>query len=127
MRATRSHSNYGKVILFEPDDHLKPRDVVFDEAWHAQTLALADALTKAGYFTSSDWATTLGAALRDADATGHADTPETYYNAALKALETLTARHTDLAPQDLSKRKSAWEKAYHNTPHGKPVLLGAGE
>lgn len=113
--------------MFEPDDPLKPRDQGFEEGWHAQTLALADTLANAGYFTASDWATALGAALSDANTKGHEDTPETYYNAALNALETLTARHTDLKAQDLSTRKTAWERAYLNTPHGKPVLLGAGQ
>lgn len=127
IRAILSRWNFGKAILFKPEDPLKPRDSVFDEAWHAQTLALADTLVRAGHFSAHDWAGALGAALATAGQNGAPDTQETYYHAALSALETLTARHTELADKDLKKRKSAWEKAYLNTPHGKPVRLGAGE
>ena len=102
-----------------PDDALAPVAPVFQEAWHAQTLAAAHALEQAGSFSKREWAETLGAALAQAEARGAPDTEETYYLAALQALETL-------APMDQSEleaRKKAWEQAYLSTPHGSPVTL----
>ena len=102
-----------------PDDPLAPVGHHFAEPWHAQTLATAHALIRAGHLTQSDWAAALGAALEDATASGAPDTEETYYLCALKALETVSPLD-DLA---LADRKSAWEAAYRRTPHGQPVTL----
>jgi len=108
--------------LFAPENPLAPRGPVFDEAWQAQVLAMADAMVQAGHITASHWATALGAALRDADANGAPDTADTYYTAALSALEGLAARAgIDTATQQ--QRKADWEAAYLRTPHGQPVKL----
>lgn len=112
-------SIYGRRILKRPDDALAPVAPVFQEAWHAQTLAAAYALEQAGSFSKADWAQALGAALAQADADGAPDTEETYYLAALQALETLAP----MAQSELEARKKAWEKAYLSTPHGSPVSL----
>ena len=112
--------------MFEPDDPLKPRDAVFDEAWQAQTLALADTMVRAGHFSATDWAATLGATLRNAEARGEPDTAQTYYHCAVSALEQLVAGKTAIDETMLLERKSAWERAYLATPHGHPVKLGAG-
>ena len=113
--------------MFRPEDPLSPRDKVFNEAWHAQTLALADTMVKAGHFTANDWASTLGAALKDADAQGDPDNTETYYHCAISALEQLVQAHVEIDPMTLTKRKATWERAYLATPHGQPVKLEAGE
>ena len=113
--------------MFRPDDPLKPRDPVFDEAWQAQVLAIADTLVQAGRFSATDWADTLGAELRAAQAGGQPDTTETYYLAALAALEKLATTATDLTPSDLTSRKEEWARAYRHTPHGDPVLLTRGQ
>lgn len=113
--------------MFKPDDPLKPRDPVFEEGWHAQTLALADAMVRSGAFTAGDWANALGAALKDADAAGNPDTTETYYHCAITALEQLIAKATSIDPTMMSNRKATWERAYLATPHGEPVLLEAGK
>ena len=80
-------------------------------------------MVRGGYFTATDWATALGAMLTNADASGAPDTEDTYYLAVLDAVEALTVRHTAIAEADLTVRKDAWAKAYHDTPHGKPVVL----
>ena len=108
--------------MFKPEDPLAPPRPAFSEAWHAQVLALADTFVKAGYFTASDWAETLGAALAEAEAKGAEDTEETYYDCALNALETLS-QQAGIAANDLTKRKADWEAAYLRTPHGMPVIL----
>ena len=113
--------------MFRPDDPLKPPKPAFDEPWHAQVLAMADTFVRAGRFSATDWAETLGAALHRAEATGQPDTTETYYAAALDALEALTTKATDLTHGQLVARKNQWARAYRHTPHGQPVLLAAGQ
>jgi nitrile hydratase accessory protein len=108
--------------LFQPDDPLAPRDRVFDHAWQAQVLSIADGLVRAGHVTATDWAAALGAALHLAEAAGLPDTTETYYTAALAALESLLAR-VGIPASEQAARKAAWEEAYRRTPHGRPVLL----
>ena len=86
---------------------------------------MADSLVQAGHFTAEDWAMTLGAELKSAEAAGEPDALATYYKAALSALERLSAR-IGISEQDQSTRKSEWTRAYLNTPHGAPVHLSAG-
>ncbi len=105
--------------MFQPEDPLAPRGKAFAEPWHAQVLANAHALVRAGAFSADDWAQALGTALKRAENAGEPDTEETYYLAALEALENLGP----LEEKDLSDRKKDWEAAYRRTPHGKPVNL----
>jgi len=103
-----------------------PDAPVFAEPWHAQVLAVAHGLSASGLFSASDWATALGAALRDGEARGEPDTDETYYAAALTALERLVAERSPATGVALAGRIEAWRRAYLATPHGKPVELAAG-
>lgn len=102
-----------------PDDPLGPLGHRFAEPWHAQALANAQALIAAGHLTPGQWAHALGAALKQAEANGAPDTEDTYFQAALDALESVAP----LTPKDLATRKAAWEAAYRRTPHGMPVTL----
>jgi len=114
-----------------PPDPLAPPEngngPVFDEPWHAQVLALADALVRAEFFTARQWAEALGAARARAEARAAPDTAETYYLCAIETLEGLVARETAISLEALGARRRAWERAYLATPHGQPVMLGAGE
>lgn len=94
----------------------------FDEPWQAQILALADTLCHQGRFTPAAWSGALGAALRRADATGAPDTPETYYTAAIEALERLLTEAGLVTAAALDARKGDWRRAYLETPHGSPVV-----
>jgi nitrile hydratase accessory protein len=102
-------------------------EVVFEEAWQAQALGLADCLVQAGVISASQWAEVLGEALRDAARAQAPDNMETYYNAVLSALETLLQRSGIVGAHEAAARKAQWERAYRNTPHGQPVALRAGE
>lgn len=102
-----------------PDDPLAPLGHTFAEPWHAQVLATAQSLIRAGHLDANDWAKALGAALETAQTSGAPDTDDTYYLAALSALESVSPIDTDA----LAARKSAWEEAYRRTPHGQPVVL----
>lgn len=109
--------------MFAPDDALAPRGPVFDEPWQAQVLALADALIEGGNFSAKNWAQTLGAALKAADARGAPDSTETYYLCAVEALEKLVSANTSIDMLARIGRKNAWTQAYLSTPHGQPVTL----
>jgi len=101
-------------------------DPVFDEAWQAEALAIADTLVRNGMFSASAWSEALGAALRDAEAGGAADDQSTYYQCVLSALETLVASHSEIDRPAMSAKREDWERAYLSTPHGQPVKLDAG-
>jgi len=113
-----------------PEDALGPLqrkdgDPTFDEAWQAQSLAIADMLIDAGVVTATGWAEALGAELKSAAQAGAADNADTYYLAVLRAVEKLL-RHIEIIGRDeLDARVEAWRQAYLNTPHGKPVELRA--
>ncbi len=64
---------------------------VFREPWEAQAFAMALALHERGVFTWAEWAETLGAQIKRAQAEGDPDTGETYYRHWLATLETLVA------------------------------------
>lgn len=113
--------------MFSPEDPLKPPAPAFDEPWQAQVLAMADAMVAAGHFGAQDWANALGAELRAAQAADAPDNLDTYYRAALAALEGLAARHADIGPDEQAARRADWRAAYLATPHGQPVVLGAGK
>jgi nitrile hydratase accessory protein len=101
----------------------KDGEPIFDEAWQAQVLAMADSLTRQGAFTPGEWSETLGAELRRAEADGAQDDAETYYQAALRALESLLDGGGAVSVEVVTERRDAWERAYLATPHGQPVTL----
>lgn len=94
---------------------------VFAEPWQAQVFALTVELHRRGAFTWPEWSAALGA--RRAGATA-ADDGGAYYADWLRALEDLVARKALADPADLAALRDAWERAYRETPHGAPVVLG---
>ena len=111
----------------DPPRPLARRDggPVFDEPWQAHVLALAFALSERGVLTNAQWSQALGEALRRTEAAGAPDTPATYYQAALAALERLAADGGAVTAEALDERTEAWRRAYRDTPHGAPVELSA--
>lgn len=83
---------------------------------------MATAMIREGHFDQTAWAATLGNALSEAETEGAPDTEDTYFKAALHALETLSEA-AGIPGAERTKRKSDWEAAYRRTPHGEPVLL----
>ena len=96
---------------------------MFGEPWHAETLALADLLVKRGAISPQRWAETLGAEIAALKAAP--DDRETYYRAALAALERVLAEAGAVTRAELDERERQWERAYLSTPHGRPVELAA--
>jgi nitrile hydratase accessory protein len=102
----------------------KDGEPVFGEPWPAQTLALADLLVKRGLISPAQWADTLAAEIKTLNA--EPDEHETYYRAALAALERVLMESGAITHTELDEREHQWERAYLRTPHGKPVELAAG-
>ncbi|MCZ6667627.1 MAG: nitrile hydratase accessory protein [Gammaproteobacteria bacterium] len=96
---------------------------VFDEAWQAEALAIADTLVQRSMFSASDWSSALGLALKQAESRADKDTQETYYRCVLIALETLVAGNSDIDQEAMVGKRKDWELAYLSTPHGQPVRL----
>lgn len=110
------------------NDLLKPLagvdgDPVFDEAWQAQALAIADTLVRNGLFSAVEWSQKLGEKLAAAEAEAQPDNQETYYRCVLQAVESLIESHSDIDRAAMQRQRDEWEQAYLATPHGAPVLL----
>ncbi len=96
---------------------------IFAEAWEAEVLGLAYSLIEAGRITNAAWSEALGAARAAQAARGEVDTRESYYLAAIEALERVVQQAGLAEAGELSDRKADWVEAYERTPHGKPVRL----
>jgi nitrile hydratase accessory protein len=106
-----------------------PRDEsgpVFAEPWQAQAFAMAVKLSEQGHFTWKEWAATLAEEIKAAGARGETDDGTRYYHYWLAALERMVAAKGLSNSAELLARKEAWADAYRHTPHGKPIVLGAG-
>ena len=102
----------------------KDRDgLVFAEPWQAQAFALTLNLHADGRFTWREWAETLAAEIKRAQAAGDPDDGTTYYYHWLAALERLAVTKGLTSRSSLAKCKTDWETAYRNTPHGKPARI----
>jgi nitrile hydratase accessory protein len=98
---------------------------VFREPWEAQAFAMALALHERGLFSWSEWAATLSAEIKRAQAAGDPDTGETYYRHWLAALERLIAEKGVTTSENLHRYRDAWDHAADRTPHGTPIELRA--
>jgi nitrile hydratase accessory protein len=95
----------------------------FAEPWQAETMALAARLEEQGRFTAAQWSDMLGEEIRRGAGAGERDDAESYFSAALRALERLTIEGGMVDRQELTQMKQAWTEAYETTPHGQPVRL----
>ena len=108
-----------------PGIPLDSGEPVFREPWEAQAFAMALALHARGLFTWPEWAATLGAEIKRAQAAGDPDTGETYYRHWLNALERLVAEKGVTDAHTLARTRDAWDRAADRTPHGQPIKLKA--
>lgn len=77
-------STCGTTILTRPEP-----SAVFQAPWEAQVFGLVVQLGDRGFFTWKEWAQTLAAVIREAQAGGDPDLGDTYYRHWVKALERL--------------------------------------
>ena len=94
----------------------------FDEPWQAEVFALAVALNQRGLFDWSEWTKMLGAEIAAKPETGNAG----YFHAWLNALEKILIAKGVASGAELTDLAEAWRAAAEATPHGKPIVLGAG-
>ncbi|WP_296386156.1 nitrile hydratase accessory protein [Reyranella sp.] len=95
----------------------------FREPWEAQAFAMALALHARGVFTWPEWAATLGAEIKRAQASGDPDTGETYYRHWLAALERLVEEKGIASAAQRTRYYDAWDHAADRTAHGQPIEL----
>ena len=100
---------------------------VFKEPWEAQAFAMTLSLHERGLFTWPEWAATLGAEIKRAQAAGDPDTGETYYRHWLNALERLVSEKGVADTDVLARYRDAWDRAADRTPHGQPIELRADD
>lgn len=100
---------------------------VFREPWEAQAFAMTLALYDRGLFTWGEWAATLAAEIKRAQAAGDPDTGETYYAHWLAALEKLVTDKGVASLETLHRTRDAWDHACDRTPHGQPIELRADD
>ena len=106
-----------------PDIPCDAEGPVFREPWEAQAFAMALMLHERGVFTWNEWAETLGAEIKRAQAAGDPDTGETYYRHWLATLERLVAQKGVTTSDVLHRYRDAWDHAADRTPHGEPIEL----
>jgi hypothetical protein len=87
---------------------------------------MADLLIASGRISGARWAEALGRETASAKALEAPDDSETFFRAALAALEGMLAESGDVPEAELEQREHEWERAHLVTPHGQPVELGAG-
>lgn len=117
LKPTQQPPDALKVI---PSDQQSP---TFNEPWEAQAFAITLALHKRGVFTWNEWAETLGAEIKAAQATGDPDLGDTYYHHWLAATERIVQKKGIANQSTLASYKDAWHKAADRTPHGQPIVL----
>jgi nitrile hydratase accessory protein len=99
-----------------------PEAPPFDEPWQAQVFALAVSLNQRGLFDWSEWTKVLGAEIAARPETGN----QAYFEAWLSALEKMLVGKGVASGAELSDLANAWRAAAEATPHGQPIMLGAG-
>ena len=107
-----------------------PRDdegPVFREPWEAQAFAMTLRLYQQGLFTWPEWADTLTAEIKRAQAAGDPDTGDTYYQHWLAALERIVSEKGVTDDATLGRYQDAWRRAADRTPHGESILLDRGD
>lgn len=113
------------VLAALPDLPRNEDGPVFAEPWQARAFAMAVRLNEAGLFGWDEWAETLSAVIREAQADGDPDLGDTYYLHWLKALERIVAAKGASSEAALKDRRDAWDRAARATPHGQSIELGA--
>ena len=98
---------------------------VFAAPWEASAFAITVRLSAQGHFTWDEWTSTLSEEIHAAQREGDPDLGDTYYKHWLRALERLCIACGLVSQEEASDRKDAWQRAYLNTPHGKPVELAS--
>src|SRR5437764_10067211 len=88
---SRSLRSFGRNDGLPPGIPRDREGPVFRAPWEAQAFAMALALYDRGLFTWPEWAATLAAEIKRAQAAGDPDTGETYYRHWLNALERIIA------------------------------------
>lgn len=92
----------------------------FNAPWEAQVFSLVVQLGDRGFFTWTEWADTLGAVIKEAQAAGDPDLGDTYYEHWMKALERILGAR-GLA--DAATIEALAEEVEHEADHRRDTQL----
>lgn len=95
----------------------------FDAPWHAQLFAMTVHLNETGLFDWADWAARFGATLARHGLSRELNGGDDYFQAWLVTLEAYLEEMALAEPAAVEEIRAAWERAYLETPHGRPVTL----
>jgi len=112
---------------FLPDLPCDVEGPIFAEPWQAQAFAMTVALHQSGLFSWPEWAEALSREIKQAQAEGDPDRGDTYYDHWLAAIERIVAEKGLATSGELESTRDAWDRAARATPHGQPIVLGAGD
>jgi nitrile hydratase accessory protein len=99
----------------------------FREPWQAKAFALVVLLHRNGHFRWEEWVQALSEEVSASPQRADENAEQAYHRQFLAALEKVVAQRGLATAATLSDRKSAWRRAYLNTPHGHPVDLAAAD
>lgn len=102
-----------------PETAAAADEPAFAAPWEAQAFALKAHLVEAGHLRADEFASLLGAAMRENPAA--ADDGTAYFVAFVTALERAVAAIA--SPGELAAERAAWHEAAEATPHGEPIEL----
>ena len=107
-----------------PFTNKKSDQVVFQNPWHSQLFAITVQLSEKGNFSWEEFVKVFGEALKkERLPTKNLDGSNDYFTCWLNALEELILNKKLGNKKSFSIFKKKWEKAFLNTPHGKPVKI----
>jgi nitrile hydratase accessory protein len=113
------------LILPDATPEAAQSDAAFAEPWQARAFAIAILACRQHCFTWSEWTRALS---REMHRASDGDAPVAqagYFDCWLAALQSLLVGKGAVGQDELCERKSAWEDAYHRTPHGATVGLSS--
>jgi nitrile hydratase accessory protein len=87
----------------------------FKAPWEAQAFGLAVKMHEAGVFTWKEWADTLAAVIREAQASGDPDLGDTYYVHWVNALERILIAHDVTSGATLARLAEQIEEEAEHT------------
>ena len=98
-------------------------ETVFGAPWQAQVFAMTVSLHERGTFSWGEWAESLSARIKKAQAAGDTDDGTTYYERWAEALEDMIVATSLGSSSELTDLQTRWREAAARTPHGTPITL----
>lgn len=93
---------------------------VFQQPWQAKAFALTHILGESSVFTWNEWTEAFSAKRTGSDLSPDA---ADYFDQWVDTLQDMIVKKGITRVDAVETLSSAWQRAAHATPHGKPILL----